>query len=71
LAELNRTPFDLVEAESELVSGFMTEYSAFIFVGFFLFEYCSIILLSSLASILFLGGYSLPNIVGLHSLYLL
>jgi len=60
LSELNRTPFDLVEAESELVSGFMTEYSAFIFVAFFLFEYSGIVILSSLTSILFLGGYSVP-----------
>jgi len=58
LSELNRTPFDLVEAESELVSGFMTEYSAFIFVAFFLFEYSGIVILSSLTAILFCGGYS-------------
>ena len=58
LSELNRTPFDLSEAESELVAGFMTEYSAFVFVAFFLYEYCSLVVLSSLTSILFLGGYN-------------
>src|ERR1700749_1840225 len=57
IAETNRPPFDLAEAESELVSGFMTEHSAVIFVFFFLAEYASIVLICILASILFLGGY--------------
>jgi NADH-ubiquinone oxidoreductase chain 1 len=57
IAETNRAPFDLAEAESELVSGFMTEHSASIFVFFFLAEYSSIVLLCILNSILFLGGY--------------
>ena len=58
IAETNRAPFDLAEAESELVSGFMTEHAAVIFVFFFLAEYSSIILICTLISILFLGGYN-------------
>jgi NADH-ubiquinone oxidoreductase chain 1 len=57
VAETNRAPFDLAEAESELVSGFMTEHSAVIFVFFFLAEYASIVLISILNAVLFLGGY--------------
>lgn len=57
VAETNRAPFDLAEAESELVSGFMTEHAAVIFVFFFLAEYASIVLICTLISILFLGGY--------------
>src|ERR1700742_3888902 len=57
IAETNRAPFDLAEAESELVSGFMTEHAAVIFVFFFLAEYGSIVLMCVLISILFLGGY--------------
>ena len=57
LAETNRLPFDLPEAESELVSGFMTEHAAVIFVFFFLAEYASIVLMCILTSILFIGGY--------------
>ena len=59
VAETNRAPFDLAEAESELVSGFMTEHAAVIFVFFFLAEYGSILLMCILTSILFLGGYLL------------
>ena len=62
LAETSRTPFDLQEAESELVSGFMTEYSAVPFVFFFLGEYSSIVLFSCITAILFLGGYNIPEI---------
>jgi NADH-ubiquinone oxidoreductase chain 1 len=66
IAETNRAPFDLAEAESELVSGFMTEHSAAIFVFFFLAEYASIVLICIFTSILFLGGYL--TIFSLHSL---
>jgi len=59
IAETNRAPFDLAEAESELVSGFMTEHAAVIFVFFFLAEYASIVLICILISILFIGGYLL------------
>lgn len=62
LAETSRTPFDLQEAESELVAGFFTEHSSIIFVLFFLAEYSSIVLFSSITAILFLGGYNLPEI---------
>lgn len=57
IAETNRAPFDLAEAESELVSGFMTEHSAGIFVFFFLAEYASIVLICIFAVILFIGGF--------------
>ena len=59
VAETNRAPFDLAEAESELVSGFMTEHAAVIFVFFFLAEYASIVLICVLNAILFIGGYLL------------
>ena len=62
IAETNRAPFDLAEAESELVSGFMTEHAAVIFVFFFLAEYASIVLICILISILFLGGYLFSSI---------
>jgi NADH-ubiquinone oxidoreductase chain 1 len=63
LAETSRTPFDLQEAESELVAGFFTEHSSVPFVFFFLAEYSSIVLFSCLSAILFLGGYNFPEVI--------
>jgi NADH-quinone oxidoreductase subunit H len=57
LAETNRHPFDLPEAESELVSGYNVEYSAVTFALFFLGEYANILLMSAFSSLLFLGGW--------------
>lgn len=68
VAETNRAPFDLAEAESELVSGFMTEHAAVVFVFFFLAEYGSIVLMCILTSILFLGGYLLINILEIFNI---
>jgi len=60
LAETNRHPFDLPEAESELVSGYNVEYSAMAFALFFLGEYANMILMAAMTSILFLGGWLPP-----------
>jgi NADH-quinone oxidoreductase subunit H len=57
LAETNRHPFDLPEAEAELVSGYNVEYSAMGFALFFLGEYANMLLMSAVTSILFLGGW--------------
>jgi len=62
LAEANRTPFDLPEAESELVAGYMSEYSGFRFALYFLVEWANLWIISAVAVSLFLGGWQIPGV---------
>ena len=67
LAETNRAPFDLPEDESSLVGGYFTEYSSMLFAMFFLGEYAAMIMMSGMATILFLGGWLPPFDIGLFN----